>query len=231
VNHPPGAQWRADGDLRRRAAAGPRLAALVLGMALAGLGLGGRVAAQPPLPTPAPGAPTPAGPPPDLGGEWSITRTWYRGCPGCGWPMVRTTRWVILQRGAEVRVDRGPRGIVTGDAVGGGTLALAGPETGGFDVQRFWYGTLFVRPGGNTFEGGFGGSESIANPCGDRPPQVTCFVSAGWLRAVRVSPVATMPAPPGPPTAAPAPTITPSPTAQAPFSVATHVPVRGVSVP
>jgi hypothetical protein len=141
----------------------------------------------------------------DIHGDWSITRSYYRSCPRCGFPVVRTVPWVITQTGADVRVDRGPRGTVTG--AGPAYLSLEGTESDGFGVQRFWYATLFVSVDGNSFEGTFNGSERGANPCGDEPPAVTCFVSAGWVRGTRIRPFATpppLPPPPGPPTA-PAP--------------------------
>lgn len=143
----------------------------------------------------------PAPPPPDLAGRWSITRTWYRSCPRCGTTIIRTTPWVITQTLGTVRVNRGPRGSVIGDANGGGLLALEGAETEGISVLRFWYGTLRVSADGNYFEGAFNGSEQLQNPCGSNPPEVTCFANAGWLRAQRIDPIATVPRPPGPPTA------------------------------
>lgn len=184
---------------------------LVLALGVAGgmgtaPGLVTRAGAQPPAPSPSPPPP----PPPDISGDWSITRTWYRRCPACGGTIVRTTPWVITQSGSDVRIDRGPRGSIVGTAAGGGYLALEGLEQQAEGSLRFWYGTLFVDPSGNTFEGGLNGSERIANPCGAVPPIVTCFASGGYLRAQRVRPIATVPTPPGPPTPAP-PTATPAP--------------------
>jgi hypothetical protein len=181
-----------------------RLVAVLIAAAIAGAAvLAPSIGAQPPPPPTPPATPATVGPPPDIAGEWSITRTWYRRCPRCGFPVIRTTPWEITQTGQTVRVDRGPRGVIVGAPGGGGYLSLEGPETGGFDVQRFWYATLHVSPSGNSFEGQFGGSETIQNPCGSSPPIVTCFASAGWIRAYRISPVATVPTPPGPPTVLP----------------------------
>jgi hypothetical protein len=123
--------------------------------------------------------------------------------------VIRTVPWVITQAGADVRVDRGPRGSVLGS--GPAYLTLEGIESEGFSVLRLWYATLFVSADGNFFEGAFNGSERSGNPCGDDPPEVTCFVSAGWIRGLRVDPIATAPAPPGPPTPMPTATETPRP--------------------
>jgi hypothetical protein len=152
-----------------------------------------------PSPTPALPLP-PLGPPPVIAGRWSITRTWYRQCPGCSRVVTLTTPWTITQSGGEVRVDRGPRGVIFDDGAGGGYLNLEGFESSGPLTLRFWYSTLRVSPGGNSFEGAFNGSEVLQNPCGDRPPSVTCFASTGWLRAQRIDPIPTVPTPPGPPT-------------------------------
>ncbi len=101
-------------------------------------------------------------------------------------------------------------------------MHLEGVESGGAGPKRFWYSTLDVDRSGNGFQGGFAGSETIQNPCGSFPPMVTCMVSAGWIRAYRVSPVATVPTPPGPPTVLPpvpkataSPSATPPPTERA----------------
>lgn len=212
------------GPLNRVALVVPTLSALTLASFLLALlvsALAPAAAAQPsPPPPPGPPAAT-AGPPPNIAGEWSITRTWFRSCPRCGFPVIRTTNWVITQTGQTVSVDRGPRGSIAG-APGGGYLTLAGPETGGFDVQRFWYGTLWVEPSGDSFQGQFAGSETIQNPCGSSPPIVTCLVSAGWVRAVRIRPRATIP-PPASPTATPSSTTptTATPTLAAPSATAT----------
>jgi hypothetical protein len=135
-----------------------------------------------------------------------------------------------------VAVDRGPRGSISGAPGGGGLLTLEGPETGGFDVQRFWYGTLRVDPRGSAFEGGFGGSERIQNPCGSHPPIVTCLVTAGWIRAQRVRP-ASGPALPTPARVTPTATAqqSPSPTHPAPTSshtaAATRSPTPSATAP
>jgi len=168
-------------------------------------------------------------PPPDLTGEWSITRSWWRWCPGCGGgAVVRTTPWVLTQVGATVRIDRGPRGSLTSVAGGGAYLTLEGLENDPSGLFRFWYGTLFVSPDGLTFEGAFNGSERIANPCAPEPPILSCSASAGYLRAYRVAgritPSATSPpaspatpplgetsTPPETPSATAAPTRTPPP--------------------
>jgi hypothetical protein len=184
----------------------------VLAAAVA-LSLGGAIRSPALAQTATPGVP--AGPPVDIHGEWSITRAYYQSCQGCGSPVVRTVPWVIAQTGADITIDRGLRGVVTGS--GPAYLELTGLESGGFDVQRFWYGTLRVSADGNSFEGGFGGTIEMQNPCGSMPPLVTCSVWGGWIRGIRVTPRPTQPTPPGPPTAAP--TATPSPT-----SVATATP-------
>jgi hypothetical protein len=177
-----------------------RIGLIALGLAILGLAhLAPEITAQPPAPATATPAVTP-GPPPDIGGEWSITRTWYRRCPRCGQVVIRTTPWKITQTGQDVRVDRGPRGTIAGAPLGGGYLTLEGTETDGFDVYRFWYATLRVSADGNSFEGAFNGAETIQNPCGDDPPIVTCFTSGGWIRGRRISPIGTVPPPPGPPT-------------------------------
>jgi hypothetical protein len=165
-------------------------------------------------PTPAATATGAALPIPDLGGEWSLTRTWYRRCPGCGVPVIRTTPWVITQVGAEVRVNRGPRGWLTPHP-GGAYLALEGLETDGLGVLRFWYATLRVSADGSLFEGGFNGSETLQNPCRAEPPAVTCVVSAGTVRAQRVRPIGPGPTPPLPPTLSPTETTTATATAAA----------------
>jgi hypothetical protein len=167
--------------------------------------------------TPTPGVP--AGPPIDIHGEWAITRTYVRRCPRCAAPVIRTVPWEITQTGADVRVDRGLRGTVTG--AGPAFLHLEGTESEGFGLQRFWYATLHVSADGNWFEGPFSGSEQMQNPCGDSPPSVTCLVSAGWIRGQRVAPLATVPPPPGPP-------ILPPP---APTETATPIPPTETSTP
>jgi hypothetical protein len=197
--------------------------ALTLGAVVATWPATRSAVAQPPTPT---ATASPSVPPPDISGVWSITRTWLRGCPGCGRGVIRATPWRITQSTGAVRVDRGPRGTVVGDGVGGGWLTLDGPETDGADVYRFWYSTLRVSPDGNHFEGAFDGSESINNPCGDDPPLVTCFASAGWLTAQRVSPVATVPTPPGPPGLP-----TPPPGLPTPGPTETSVPTPTVPTP
>jgi len=129
-------------------------------------------------------------PVPDLAGEWSVSRTWFRQCPACGGSIARTTAWTVAQQGSSVRVDKGPRGALLGTADGGAWLTLEGLESGADGVLRFHYGTLRVAPGGSSFEGSFAGSERIANPCAQEPPVVTCFVSGGWLEARRRWPLA-----------------------------------------
>jgi hypothetical protein len=137
-----------------------------------------------------------------------------RRCPGCGATIVRTTPWTIAQLSGDIRIDRGLSGTIRGIAGGGGLLSLAGLESGAEGVFRFWYGTLFVAADAGSFEGGFAGSERIANPCSPEPPIVTCFVSGGHIRAQRLWP---SPTPAGllPTLTAPAPIPspgTPSPT-------------------
>jgi hypothetical protein len=117
-------------------------------------------------------------------------------------PVVRTTTWDIAVFSDSVRVAGGPRGTLRGDGAGGGLVDLEGLESAAGSTMRFHYATLRVDPDGLRMEGGFAGSERLANPCGSTPPTVTCFVDAGWLRATRldVTPVPTGPSPPGPPT-------------------------------
>jgi hypothetical protein len=161
--------------------------------------------AQPPTATPG----VPPGPPLQIGGEWSITRSYWRSCPHCGTVIVRTVPWVITQSGADVQVNRGLRGTVTGS--GPALLSLEGTETGGFDAQRFWYATLRVAADGRSFEGAFNGSERISNPCGSEPPEVTCLVSAGWVRGVLVEAASVPPTDTPVPTATAVPTVTETP--------------------
>jgi len=188
----------------------------------AALSHGAPAVAQPPLPpTPTAG---PTLPPPDIGGRWSITRAWHRRCPACARTVVLTTPWLIQQSGAEVRVDRGPRGAIVSDGAGGGYLALEGIEQSGPSTLRLWYATLRVSPGGSVFEGAFDGSEQTLNPCGSNPPIVTCFASAGWIRAQRVEPATPTPTPPVPPAAtatAVSPTTAATATAVSPTTAAT----------
>lgn len=187
-----------------------------------------RADAQPPPPTAATATTAPVAtgtpiPAPDITGTWSITRSWLRACPACSRPVVRTTTWRIDVAGSDVAVQRGPRGTIRPDGAGGGLLDLDGLESEGDLVLRLAYATLRVEPDGRSFEGAFGGSERGPNPCGDEPQVVTCFASAGWLRAVRLggpptpSPTATGSAP-GPPTppAASSPTPTTAPTLSPP---------------
>ncbi|MCB9176873.1 MAG: hypothetical protein H6648_06895 [Caldilineae bacterium] len=129
--------------------------------------------------------PTPA-PLPDLSGVWSITRGWQRRCPGCSSPILLTSRWVIEQRGSELRMAQGPRGSLTRDGAGQARLTLEGLEQAGPSTLRFFYASLRVAEDGSGFEGGFDGSERVANPCGESPPVVTCFSTGGWLRATRI---------------------------------------------
>ena len=180
--------------------------------------------------------------PPSIAGEWAVTRSYARSCPACAGSVVRTVAWSITQVADEVRVDRGPRGSVTGVAGGGGLLALSGTESGTEGLLRFHYGTLRVAAGGGSFEGEFAGSERVANPCAVAPPLVTCFVSAGHVTGRRVRAAATQPAtqpatepatepatqPAGPPSATP-PGIGPTPgpvtaTASTPTPTATAGP-------
>jgi hypothetical protein len=198
------------------------LALLALGgAALAGLGAGaaGGPARAQPLPSATP-SPTVILPPPLVAGAWSITRTWARSCPGCSFSISRTTTWQISQFGIDVRVDKGPRGTIVGAPDGTGLMNLEGVESSGPDVYRFLYSTLRVTADGNHFEGGFNGTESIGNPCGEEPPLVTCFASGGYLRAVRLGILTPMPTPPGPPlpTGLPSPFPLPSGTVTPPAS-------------
>lgn len=166
----------------------------LLGRAVHGNNMLERVAAQPPPPTPVATAGATIAPPPDISGAWSVTRSWFRSCPRCGGAIIRTTTWTIrMEPGGGVRVDRGPVGGVVGDGVGGGWLTLEGLESQADSVYRFLYGSLRVHPGGDAFEGGFGGSERVTNPCGSSPPIVTCFASAGYLTAVRVATLTPIP--------------------------------------
>ena len=186
--------------MKRRSA--PTLIGMVfLSAVLAATGIPVPTRAQPPTATPtaALSTPTPA-PPPDVHGRWAITRTWFRRCPACAFPVTLTTPWVISQTGIDVRVDRGPRGGIVGDGAGGGYLELEGVESSGPLTLRFWYATLRVSADGNTFDGEFNGSESLINPCGSSPPQVTCFASLGYIRGQRIEPRVTPTSPPGLPT-------------------------------
>jgi len=162
-------------------------------------------------------------------GRWSVTRSWYRRCPACGMPVVRTTTWDITVLSDSVRVAGGPRGTVRGDGAGGGLVDLEGLESAAGSTMRFHYATLRVGPDGLRMEGGFAGSERLANPCGSIPPTVTCFVDAGWLRATRldVTPVPTGPPPPGPPT----PIATASATATATVISAPATPTATLTLP
>ncbi len=175
----------------------------------------GIAAAQPLPPTPmsTPGATI--APAPDISGVWSVTRSWFRSCPRCGETTVRTTTWTIrMDSGGGVRVDRGPVGGVIGDGAGGGWLSLEGLESQADSVYRFFYGSLRVHPGGDSFEGAFSGSERTTNPCGSSPPIVTCFASAGYLTAIRVATFT--PVPGSSPTPGASPTVgsgTPPPSA------------------
>lgn len=204
--------------LRRRAGllmmAGLGLGACLL---LAGYDRAG-VAAQPaPTLTPGPSA-TPLLPPPSIAGDWSISRTWYRSCPGCGFPVSRTTTWRITQFGVHVTVDKGLRGVIVGAADGTGLLSLEGVESAGPDVYRFLYATLRVSADGSRMEGGFNGSESTSNPCGEDPPMVSCFAQNGYLTGRRIGLLTPVPSPPGPPvpTGLPTPFPLPSDTATPP---------------
>lgn len=167
-----------------------------------------------PSPTAGP-SPTLLLPPPDIAGTWSVSRTWYRSCPGCAFPVSRTATWRISQFGINVSVDSGPRGVIVGAPDGSGYLTLDGVESSGPDVFRFLYATLRVQPDGAYFEGGFNGSESILNPCGSTPPQVSCSASNGWLTARRVAPPPASATPPGPPPPTDLPTPFPLPSATA----------------
>jgi hypothetical protein len=206
---------------------GLRAGAVALGLAAA--------LARPALAAPARQTATPTPPPtppvavPDLAGSWSITRTWYRSCPRCGHPVVRTTPWEVEQAGAALRIDRGLEGTVWVGPSGEVFLDLGGSETGGYDVLRFWYGTLRVSPDGNRIEGGFGGSERIGGACGE-PATTTCFVDAGWLRGQRVHAAATRtPTATAPPLPSPAPpTDTPPPV---PPLARTEVPTATAAAP
>lgn len=196
--------------------------------------------AQGPTPTESPTAvatPTPAPPPPpSIAGRWSITRTWYRRCPGCGAAVTLTTPWTIEQAGSAVRVDRGPRGAVVVDASGNAWLALEGLEQGATSTFRFWYASLRVAGDGNGFEGAFDGSEHASNPCGERPPTVTCFASVGWIRGRRLDAAATAtpPAtdtPSAAATASPTATPPPAPTAASPTATVSASPTATAATP
>lgn len=209
--------------------------------------VGARAGAQPPAPTAptTPGATATTLPAPDIAGTWSITRSWLRACPSCSRPVVRTTTWRIEVEGGDVAVQRGPRGTLRPDGAGGGYLDLAGLETEGDLVLRLAYATLRVAPDGRSFDGAFGGSERGPNPCGDDPPFVTCFASAGWLSAVRLSggttptttatgsppPASPPPSTPPPSTATPAPTATPSPPPPTAPSVTATAPPTPAATP
>jgi hypothetical protein len=78
-----------------------------------------------------------------------------------------------------VTVDKGLRGVIVGAPDGTGLLSLEGVESAGPDVYRFLYSTLRVSADGNRMEGGFNGSESTSNPCGEDPPMVSCFAQNG----------------------------------------------------
>ncbi len=186
---------------------------LVVAAAVVGavFGAASPAAAQPPTVTPV----VPGGPPISMAGKWSITRSYWRSCPRCGTVIIRTVPWVITQNGADVRIDRGLRGTITGS--GPALLSLTGTESGGFDAQRFWYATIRVAADGRNFEGGFDGSETISNPCGSDPPAVTCFVSAGWVRGTLVE--AAPGAPKATSTATPVPTATYTPRPLPPVKV------------
>jgi hypothetical protein len=191
-------------------------AGLVLLAASAALALpsAGRPAGAQPPATDTP-SPTAILPPPDISGDWSITRSWYRSCPGCGFVVTRTTSWRISQFGINVTVDKGLRGLIVGAVGGGGLLSLEGVESSGPDVYRFQYATLRVAPDGSSFEGGFNGSESTSNPCGEDPPVVSCFATNGYLTARRIGLGLPTASPPGPPvpTGLPSPFPLPSGTA------------------
>lgn len=176
---------------------------------------------------------TPTPPPPpsppallNVSGTWSVTRTWFRQCPACSFPVIRTTTWVIFQDGNHLRVDRGLRGTIQGYQI-----ELHGTETDGHDKYYLAYHSLYVGPDGQTITGGFAGNETIQNPCDASPPRVTCFVHTGYLYAVRISPVPTQPPIPTLlPTVSltptrPAPTVMPSPPVPAETATATSTPV------
>lgn len=196
---------------------GRRIEWFPIALAAVGIAAGLGAVAEPGRPTsaqaPGPTETATAYPVPDLAGEWSVTRSWYRRCPGCSASIVRTTDWVITQSGADVRVDVGLSGGLVGTAPGGAYLSLEGLESAPEGPMRFAYATLFVQPDGGAFEGEFGGSERLANPCGPEPPLVTCFASGGYLRAQRVSASGTRPLPtPGGTASATATASTPAPT-------------------
>lgn len=170
---------------------------------------------------------------PDLSGEWSVTRSWYRGCPGCSMPVTLSSTWVISQTGTALRMEQGPAGALVPDGVGGYRLQLEGLEQSGPLTLRFFYAGLRISADDRTLEGGFSGSERLQNPCGDRPVLVTCFANAGWLRATRLGgggSQATVVAPPA--TAAPSSTPTTPPTStptEAPSATPTGSPTATVS--
>jgi hypothetical protein len=159
------------------------------------------IQAQAPTTTPTMIPVPPPAPLPDLNGTWSITRSWYRGCPDCGMPMTLSSTWVISQTGSAVLMKQGPRGELIQDGAGGVYLRLEGLEQSGPLTLRFHYAGLRVSANGLTIEGGFSGSERLENPCGDRPVVVTCFANAGYMRATRL----------GGATAIPPATLIPSP--------------------
>ncbi len=159
----------------------------------------------PPTPSPMPGSPVP-----HISGTWSVTRSWFRRCPRCSEPVIQGTTWEIFQDGPALRIDRGLRGTIEGNLI-----TLEGIESDGFHRFDFIYGRLVLSPDGLFITGSFAGTERVQNTCGYQPPMVTCFASAGYLYAVRLSPLPTLPPPPPVPSAVPPATVTPSATMSA----------------
>jgi hypothetical protein len=147
--------------------------------------------------------------PPDISGRWSVVRTWWDQCPGCSFPVQRTTQWEITQSGDTFQVDRGLRGTIDGYR-----LTLSGIESDGFKRRDFYYDHLILSPDLMTIHGSFSGSETIHNLCDTWPPQVTCFALAGVIHMIRQSP---------PPTATPTATATSTATAT-PTATGTNTP-------
>lgn len=196
----------------------PVLTALLLLATVVAASVGAGVRAQPPPTATPPASATPVLPPPLIAGDWSVNRSWYRSCPGCGFPVSRTSTWRITQFGTFVTVDKGLKGLIVGAPDGSGLLTLEGVESAGPDVYRFLYATLRVSADGSRMEGGFNGTESTANPCREDPPIVSCFAQNGYLSGRRVGLLTPVPTPPGPPvpTGLPTPFPLPSDTATPP---------------
>ena len=149
---------------------------------------------------------------PDIRGTWSINRYWFRRCPRCSEPVSQGTTWVVTQNGPNLRIDRGLRGTIDGYQI-----QLEGIESNGFNRYDFYYSRLYLTPDGLRITGNFVGSERIQNSCSYNPPLVTCFANAGYIHAIRRSPMPT-PFPPPPiftDTPLATPSVTPVPTSTA----------------